>query len=372
MVLLLNNSEVEKLLKVDECLVALEQAYRDLSDGRAINRPRTHTFTPTLKGGTYHLFKTIEGGSPRLGVFALRINSELWGAPTAESRRVKKIPAVPDGRYAEFIMLFSVENGQLLAILPDGHIQKMRVAMTHALAAKYLARADAEVLGLFGSGWQASAQAVVHSKVRNIRKVKVYSPNVEHRDRFAQRMRSLLTVDVETVSGPSELMKGSDIVVAATDSLTPVIRHDWIGPGMHLSSVRAWTEVEPEVLKRCHRVVVHNKTKALNYVCGEEIPKEMISSDGPRLETETCSQLADVVGGKVPGRTDSQEITIFVDGDQAGGPGIGIQFAAVGWAVYQEAVKAGAGKELPLDWFLDREDHPYLERAASGESRDRG
>jgi ornithine cyclodeaminase/alanine dehydrogenase-like protein (mu-crystallin family) len=361
MVLLLNNEEVEKVVRIEECLPVLEQAYRDLSAAKAINRPRTHTFTPTSNEGTYYLFKTIEGESPALGVFALRVNSELWAAPTPESPRVKKIPAVPDGRYTEFIMLFSVENGQLLAILPDGYIQKMRVAMTHALAAKYLARENAKTIGLFGSGWQASAQAVVQSKVRDIRKIKVYSPNPEHRSRFARKMGDLLGIEVEPVGRPSDVMKGADIVVAATDSLIPVIRHEGLEEGMHLSSVRAWTEVETEVLERCDRAVVHNKTKSLNFLCGEEIPKGMISSEGPLIESENFPQLCDVIGGKVAGRTNPKEITLFIDGDQAGGPGIGIQFAAVGLCVYQRALKEGLGKELPLDWFMDREDHPYLE-----------
>jgi len=360
MVRLLNNSEVETLLKVEECLPVLEQAYRDLSAAKAVNRPRTHTFTPTAKEGTYHLFKTIEGGFPALGVFALRVNSELWAAPTAESPRVKKIPAVPDGRYTEFIMLFSVENGQLLAILPDGYIQKMRVAMTHALAAKYLARQDAKILGLFGSGWQASAQAVVQSKVREIRKIRAYSPNPEHRSRFVEKVEAITDIEVEPVDHPSQVMRGADIVVAATDSLVPVIRCEWLEEGMHLSSVRAWTEVEKEVLQRCNRAVVHNRTKALNFVCGDEIQREMVSGEGLKLDTDNFPQLCDVIGGKVPGRTSSTEITLFIDGDQAGGPGIGIQFAAVGLCVYQQALKLGLGKELPLDWFLDREDHPYL------------
>ena len=152
MVLLLTNSDVERSFNIELCLAALEQAYKDLSNRRAINRPRSHTFTPTAKGGTFHLFKTIEGGSPALGVFALRINSELWSIPAGVSARIKKIPSVADGRYTEFILLFSVETGELLAILPDGYIQKMRVALTHALAAKYMARSNASVLGLFGSG----------------------------------------------------------------------------------------------------------------------------------------------------------------------------------------------------------------------------
>lgn len=360
MVLLLNNEDVEKALVIEECLNTLERAYRDLSDGKAINRPRTHTFTPTSKEGTFHLFKTIEGGSPGLGVYALRINSELWTSPTKGSPRVKKIPAVADGRYTEFVMLFSVENGQLLAILPDGHIQKMRVAMTHTLASKYLARRDAETLGLFGSGWQAGAQALIQSKIGGIKRIKVYSPTPEHRQRFAKQMEKLLGIEVRAVDEPSEVMREADIVIAATDSLTPIIRHHWLEEGMHLSSVRAWSEIEKEVLERCDRAVVHNRTKALNFVCGEELPREMISGEGLKLDTENFPQLCDIVGGKLPGRTSGAEITLFIDGDRAGGPGIGIQFAAVSFCVYKKAKELSLGQELPLDWFLDREDHPYL------------
>lgn len=361
MVLLLNNEEVEKALKVEDCLRVLEQAYKDLSHAKAINRPRTHTFTPTSRQGTYHLFKTIEGGSRALGVYALRINSELWAAPTGDSPRVKKIPAVADGRYAEFIMLFSVENGRLVAILPDGYIQKMRVAMTHALASQYLARREARTLGLFGSGWQAGSQAIVQSNLGRIEKIKVYSPNAEHRNRFAAKMGDLLKIEIRAVDDPAEVTRRSDIVVAATDSLKPVIRKEWLEEGMHLSSVRAWSEIEREALDHCDLAVVHNRTKALNYVCGHEIPKEMISGEGIELDTEKFPQLCDVVAGKVPGRTDPKEITLFIDGDRAGGPGIGIQFAAVGLSVCEKAREMGLGKELPLDWFLDREDHPYLE-----------
>jgi ornithine cyclodeaminase/alanine dehydrogenase-like protein (mu-crystallin family) len=285
----------------------------------------------------------------------------LWSVSGGASARVKKIPAVADGRYTEFILLFSVETGALLAILPDGYIQKMRVALTHALAAKYLARADARVLGLFGSGWQAGAQALVQSKVRKLSNIRVYSPNVEHRTRFVERLRSMVPAGIEAVPGPEELMKSADIVVAATDSQAPVILPQWLEPGMHLTSVRAWTEIEAEALKRCDRVFVHNKTRSLDFVCGDTIPRQMISADGPGLDTGNCPDLADVVGGKVAGRTGDGEITLFVDGNQAGGPGLGIQFAAVGAVVYRHAIEAGLGQHLPLDWFLDREDHPYIE-----------
>ena len=118
MVLLLNSAEVERLLDIEQCLAVLEQAYKDLSAGRAINRPRSHTFTPTTNSGT---FQTIEGGSGGLGVFALRINSELWRAPTAASPRVKKLPAVADGRYTEFILLFSDHYRREPDLGPSSH-----------------------------------------------------------------------------------------------------------------------------------------------------------------------------------------------------------------------------------------------------------
>lgn len=175
-----------------------------------------------------------------------------------------------------------------------------------------------------------------------------------------------MPAEIETANEPEELMRGSDIVVAATDSQVPVIYQQWIEPGMHLTSVRAWTEIQAEALKLCDRIFVHNKTKSLDYVCGGTIPQQMISAEGVDLETKNCPELADVVGGKVAGRANDLEITLFVDGNQAGGPGLGIQFAAVSAVVYRCAIEAGLGQQLPLDWFLDREDHPYLE--PSGDS----
>lgn len=365
MVRLLEHADVEKALDVDECLSVLEQAYRDLAQGLAVNRPRSHIFTPTADPRTFHLLKTIEGSLASLQVAVLRLNSELWQLPEGPDARIRKIPAVPDGRYTEFILLFDGANGQLLAILPDGHIQKMRVAMTHALAARYLARPHSEVLGLLGSGWQASAQAVVQARVHHLRQIKVFSPNPEHRTRFARRMADQLGIEVVAVDEPRHAVAGADLVVAATDSRAPVLRAEWLEKGMHLSSVRAWTEVERAAMERCDLVVVHNKTRPVNYVCGETIPPELVSKGGEALPTDGLPELAEVVAGRVQGRTSPQQVTLFVDGDQAGGPGIGIQFAAVAHAVYRRARQLGLGRELPLDWFLDREDHPYLRGSPS-------
>lgn len=361
MVLVLDAAQVEELLDIEECFPVIEQVYRDLSDELAVNRPRTHTFMPVSENedGANFLFKSIEGGSASLGVYVLRINSELWLPPTSNIPRIRKIPAVSDGRYTEFIMMFSTENGRLLSIIPDGQVQKTRVALTHALAAKYLAREDAEVLGLFGSGWQAGAQATVLAGTRNLKRIQVYSPNREHRERFVRGMRDRVNAEIVAVVSPEKVMADADIVIGATDSLTTVIYDKWVRAGMHISGVRSWSEIDPKLIERADCVVVHNRTESIDNWCGE-LPSGLAVREDIGIRREELPELADIVGGKAPGRESPDDITLFVDGDAAGGPGIGIQFAAVSYVLYNKARKLGVGHELPLDWFLDREDHPYL------------
>jgi ornithine cyclodeaminase/alanine dehydrogenase-like protein (mu-crystallin family) len=265
-------------------------------------------------------------------------------------------------------MMFSAENGRLLAILPDGQIQKTRVALTHALAAKYLAREDGEVLGLFGSGWQAGAQATVLACTRNLKRIQVYSPNQEHRERFVRGMRDRVTAEIVAVVSPERAMADADIVIGATDSLTTVIYDKWVRPGMHISGVRSWSEIDPKIIERADRVVAHNRTNSIDHWCGE-LPSGLADRDNIGIRREVVPELADIVGGKAPGRESPDDITLFVDGDAAGGPGIGIQFAAVSYVLFNKARERGVGHELPLDWFLDREDHPYLLDEQQDEAR---
>lgn len=364
MVLVLSPAEAERLIDLADCFPLIERVYRDLANDAAVNRPRSHTFLPVAnrEDGARFLFKTIEGGSAGLGVYVLRLNAELWVPPSKDSPRITKIGSTADGRFTEFVMLFNAANGRLLAIFPDGYLQKMRVALTHALAAKCLARKDAKVLGLYGSGWQAGAQAQVLATVRKLDRIQIFSPNQEHRERFAREMQSRIATEVIAVPTPHEVMKNADIIVGATNSDRAVIRNRWVQPGMHISSVRARAEIERKVLARADRIVLHNKTESLDHWCGE-MPPGLVDQNAMGLDKKTLPQLSDIVGGKEQGRLAPEDITVFVDGDRAGGPGIGIQFAAVSYALFEKAQAARArgeavGQEIPLDWFLDREDHP--------------
>ncbi len=364
MVLLLSSSEVEGLLEPVECFAAIEQVYRDLAEDRAVNRPRSHTFLPIegREDNARYLFKTIEGGSASLGVYVLRLNSELWVPPSKETPKVTKIPSTADGRFTEFILLFSAVDGSLMALLPDGQIQKTRVALTHALAAKHLGREGAKTLGLFGSGWQAGAQATILAATRGISRIQIYSPTEAHRNRFADEMNGRIGAEVVAVDAPEKVMAGADIVIGATNSTQTVIRNEWVRPGMHISSVRSRSEIDPEIIQRADRIVVHNKTDSFDHWCGG-LPPGLIGREVFAFDRKTLPQLSDIVAGKVQGRETPEDVTLFVDGDHAGGPGIGIQFAAVSHFLFEKAQRLRAqgkklGQELPEDWFVDREDHP--------------
>src|SRR4051812_43811611 len=153
MTLILSNDDVEKLLSMPECMEALELAYADLAEGKGVSRLRSDSFTPTARGDALYSLKSMDGICPRLGVGAVRINSDIvtWPETGGKGRRVK-VPSAPNQRYVGLVLLFSVDTGEPLAIMPDGVMQRMRVGAANGLGVKYLAREDARTIGILGSG----------------------------------------------------------------------------------------------------------------------------------------------------------------------------------------------------------------------------
>jgi ornithine cyclodeaminase/alanine dehydrogenase-like protein (mu-crystallin family) len=151
--MILNNEEVGALLSMKNCLRHLEAAYRELADGAAVNRPRSDLYLPTTGSGGVYCFKTMEGALSREKVVALRLNSDVIKWQEKGGRIIKdKVPAAPGNKWVGLVLLFSAETGEPLAIFPDGIIQGIRVAASSALAARFLARSDAAILGILGSG----------------------------------------------------------------------------------------------------------------------------------------------------------------------------------------------------------------------------
>ena len=208
--LVLSNETIAGLVSMQECLEALEQMYRDLAMGRALMSPRVDNISPNAHPGAYYAFKHMGGTWPARGIQALRINSDVITHPliAGKPRRVKQ--PLADGRWVGLVFLFSTETGALLAIFPDGVVQRLRVGATNGLAMKYLARENARTLALIGTGWQAGAQLMAALAVRSFTRVQVYSPSAANRAAFVQEARiAHPDLDIVATESPERCVHGA-------------------------------------------------------------------------------------------------------------------------------------------------------------------
>jgi ornithine cyclodeaminase/alanine dehydrogenase-like protein (mu-crystallin family) len=353
--LVLDNADVERLLGIDDCIAALEPMYRDLAQGRALLAPRVDNVAPTELEGGYYAFKQMGGTWPARGVHALRINSDVVTHPVVggKPRRVKE--PLAGGRWVGLVLLFSTHTGQLLAMFPDGVMQRLRVGAANGIAMRHLAREDARTVALIGSGWQAGTQLMAALAVRPIEEVRVFSPRAQNRAAFAAEARATHGERVRIVEADSAdaCVDGADVIMAATSSMVRVIEPRWLRPGVHVSCIKA-QEVDGEILDRCDRVVLHSAFQAKqmdNVLPGTP----NVSKEGHhgwwRESGHEASQFTDLPALLTQpslGRANPGEMTCFVNN-----VGLGLQFAAAGALLFERARQAGAGHELPDDWFSE-------------------
>ena len=354
MTLLLTNEEVEKALTPQDAIAATESIYRELAEGLAVNRPRTQTYLPAESKehpGFHYRFKSQEGSSPQSGVWALRITSDMAGfSYTAGVKRRRILPVATGNRYCGLVILFDIERIEPIAIMPDGIIQKMRVAALSAVGAKYLAPEKPKILGLFGSGWQAGAHLEFLCDLFPIEQVKVYSPNQEHCREFCRQMSSRVRCSIRVADTPRNAVEGSDMVQAATAAWEPVFDGRWVEKGMYIASIggadasNKRRELDDETIRRADLYVVHSKEVARLDQSPDvwEVAQKGIKS------WEAIHEVQDMLVGRVQGRTRPDQITVFNNNT-----GAGTQFAAVGASVLNRARKMGLGKEIPTEWFLE-------------------
>lgn len=353
MTLILSNDDVENLLSMPECIAVMEDAYRELAEGRGVSRTRSDSLAPTRRPEALYSLKTMDGVAPKLGVGAVRINSDIvtWPQRGGNARR-EKIPAAPNNRYVGLVLLFSTETGEPLAIFPDGVLQRMRVGAANGLAVKYLARADARTIGLLGSGWQAGGQLLAACSVRKIKNIRCFSPNADNRNAFCREIGPQIDAEIIPVATPEEAVKNADMVLCASNSIDNIFFARWIEPGMHLSSIKR-PEIEAEAIQRADRVIIHtNDAKPLHFTTrGLQVPETELGKGwklAGEIEFSELPTLAQLIASKVQGRTESNQVTCFLNN-----LGLGYQFAAAGALVYQKAKEAGRGRELPTDWFTE-------------------
>jgi ornithine cyclodeaminase/alanine dehydrogenase-like protein (mu-crystallin family) len=183
---LLNNDDVARVLTIDDCLEVLEDTFRDYAQGKAVNRPRTHSYAPIKESPlTWYMFKTMDAIAPRYGVGGVRLTSDIVIEREVDGKLRREKPGLaPGGKWTELIFLFSIETGELLAIVHGGYLQRLRVGATSGLCAKYVARHGARRVALIGTGGLAGPHLEALAKLYDLDDVKVFSPTEKHRRDF--------------------------------------------------------------------------------------------------------------------------------------------------------------------------------------------
>lgn len=359
MTLFLTNQDVEQVLTMTECMDALEQAHKELGLGRAINGPIFRILTPRKKeeipgaiDPVHHVYTSLSASILKWNAVCNRVDSDFIHYPIVNGlRREVRLPGAPSNKFCGFVKLYSSLSCEPLAIIHDGYLQKFRVGGTEGLGTKYLAKKDAKVLGLIGSGWQASAAIQAHCLAHPFEIVKVYSPTRTNREKFARTWSETLGVDVRAVDSAEEAVRGSDVVNAVTNALDPVIKTDWIEPGMFITTVKDSNELELETLERAELVVTNRPGPMwVRYAIGgfEGFPEHLNEHWGTssKIDWDHMPLLGEIMVGRREGRTDERQvIVLMVKGD-------GIQFTAVGYRVYELAKARGLGTEVPTELYL--------------------
>ncbi len=364
MTLILSNDDVAKVLTMAETMAALEEAYADIATREAVCRPRIDIRIPTKDPEKNYQWGTMEGGSTK-GYFAIRMKSDVIYETSYNGVRTQEKFCGRPGRFCGLILITSIETGEPLALIQDGLLQHMRVGADGGIGVKYLANEDAAVVGMLGSGGMAKAHLDAFVLVRRIRKLRVFSPTKEHRERFAAAAARDHGLAVEICDRPEAIYQGADIVAACTDSAVPVLDGRRIGTGTHIINIGGSGVPDAETLKRIDVYLrfgdapppTSNPELLLDheYLAWEARPDRAKYGDGRAnrrrghgiLLRDRRISLADLRSGRAQGRTSRAQITYSERGNLQGA-----QFFAVAACAYERAKRAGLGREIPTDWLL--------------------
>ncbi|MBM4261829.1 MAG: ornithine cyclodeaminase family protein [Deltaproteobacteria bacterium] len=345
--LLITDPEVRQVLNMRDCIDAMARAFAEEARGIAVNKPRTRYKVPPAVDKPGYMANIIPGAVPSAGVAALRYDSTIVQEHVVAGSKRLDFPS-PLKRSWGFVLLFSLQTGEPLALIHDFSMSAIRVGATTGIANRALARTNAKVVGIFGSGNEARTNLEAICAVRSIEAVRVYSPNKEHRDRFAEEMTEKLNVEVQPVTSAEAVVRGADIVMCASNSSEPVFKGEWLEPGqlvttiVNTDGVHRRSEADATTMTRADLIVLNNKETAITNQQRELL--DLI--DGEKLGWDKICELGQVLIGKHAGRQNDRQIIYYKSNT-----GVGIQFAATGALIYEACKKQGLGRELPSEWF---------------------
>ncbi len=341
---------------------ALEEAYSQIARREAVCRPRIDIQIPTSDPNKTYQWGTMEGGSVS-GYFAIRMKSDVVYEQEYEGVRTQEKYCVRPGKFCGLILLTSVENGEPLALLNDGYLQHIRVGADSGIGARLMARADARVVGMLGSGGMARAHAEAFLLARKIERIQVYSPTKAHREEYAREIAAKFNIETIPMDHPHEVYRGADIVAGCTDSAGAVIDGQRLEAGTHVTCVGG--KPDRDTIDRIDvslrlgsapapwgRPELGVADEYLTYAAeAGERPGSQAKPAGRRgrgaVAEDRTVFLAELLGGKKPGRASERQITYSERGNVQGA-----QFFAVAGKVYELAKERGLGKEIPTEWLL--------------------
>jgi ornithine cyclodeaminase/alanine dehydrogenase-like protein (mu-crystallin family) len=241
----------------------------------------------------------------------------------------------------ETVILYSVETGEPLILYQDCAINEARTGAAGAIGAKHLALPHASTAAVIGSAVHAEAQLAALAAVRRLRDVRVYSPTESHRAAFAAKMARQLGIPVRASANAEEAVTGAEVVITATSAKRPVIEGGWLAPGTHVTSIangdktRVRQELDDAVLRRPERIFVTSReTVFMN-------ESDIFRAARDRIITwDRVHEISSLLLGRVPGRADEKEITLFKL------QGTGIMDVAVGLAAYNKVKNGNLAQQL--------------------------
>ena len=327
MVLILSRQDVESLLTMRDTLDIVEEGFRQLSRDNVImpQRPVVHV---KKEQGIFLIMPAYVSGE--MNIFSNKIVAVYPNNP--EKYRLPTILAS--------ITLYDVKTGELLSIMDGSFITAMRTGAASGVATKYLARRDSETVGILGTGAQARTQIEAMHETLKIKRVKAYGLNRDQTQHFCQEIGEKLSIKIDSCSS-EETVRGSDVVILATSSKTPVLDGNWLDEGTHINAIGSHTPTTRElddITVQRSRIIVDLKEAALSEAGDFLIP----ISKGLLPPDPVYAELGELVIGRKRGRIDNQEITLFKS------VGLAVQDAATAFKVYSIARKAGLGKNVPI------------------------
>jgi len=327
--LILTEAQVRELLDLDALVDAMAAAMVDASTGAASMPQRIAALVPGQEG--------MVAAMPAF-------------LPSAKALAVKLVSLFPRNAgstlptHQGVIVAFDPDTGTPVALMDAIYITAARTAAGSALATRLLARPDAAVLAVLGSGVQARSHARAIPRVRPVREVRIASRNRAAVERLAQELADELRFSFYPSGSHREAMQGADIVAATTHTAEPVVRREWVAPGMHITSVgfnREGREVDGDTVRDA-LVVVETRAAALAPYPSGANDLLWAVRDGLIDAGHVHAELGELVSGRRPGRTSRDQITLYKSG------GVAVQDVAAAALVLREARARGVGRDIPI------------------------